>query len=124
MDTQFNTLIRSYHDNFLEYRLTNKPSNQDAYKKAEADIIALLTDMKTRNEKAQKDISDFYKNDVQGNLSKIKNETQETQKKLLTLNDQVISAEMRIEPQTPPVDNTLRNKFISIAAIIVVASLL
>jgi hypothetical protein len=52
MDNQFNTLARSYHDNYIEYATTGGQSYRNGYESAQKgleDIIASLTRQVTQN---------------------------------------------------------------------------
>jgi translation elongation factor EF-Ts len=52
MDNQFNTLARSYHDNYIEYATTRGDSYRNGYESAQKgleEIIASLTQQVTEN---------------------------------------------------------------------------
>ena len=52
MDNQFNTLARSYHDNYIEYATTGGDSYRNGYESAQKgleEIIGTLTKQVTEN---------------------------------------------------------------------------
>jgi len=52
MDNQFNTLMRSYHDNYLQYKLTGDQKYQTAYQAAEKGLDAIIL---AKNQAVQSD---------------------------------------------------------------------
>jgi hypothetical protein len=95
MDTQFNTLTRSYHDNFLQYKLTGNPSYKQAYESAQQGLDQIISSLEQQNTEQKKNISGFYNEDVEGRLRDLRSQTRDTQRKVVSENDQVIAAEMR-----------------------------
>lgn len=87
--------MRSYHDNFLQYRLTGNPSYQQAYQSAQQGLEQIVSSLEEQNASQRKEISDFYNEDVEGKLRNLQSETRDTQRKIVSENDQVITAEMR-----------------------------
>jgi CHASE3 domain sensor protein len=97
MDSQFNTLIRSYHDNFLQYRLTGNPSYKQAYEGAQQGLDNIVSSLEQQNTEQKKNISSFYSEDVEGRLRDLRSQTRDTERKVVSENDQVIAAEMRTQ---------------------------
>ena len=126
MDSQFNTLARSYHDNFLEYKLTGQPSYQEAYKSAQKDMDNIISIMSDENSKQKKDISDFYNQDLEGKMRDTRYEKQDTQRKIVSENDQLISAQMRSTGGTSEVVDqpVMTSRWIALGVMSVVAVLL
>jgi hypothetical protein len=52
MDNQFNTLMRSYHDNYLQYKLTGDQKYQRAYEAAEKGLDSIIL---AKNQAVQSD---------------------------------------------------------------------
>ena len=52
MDNQFNTLMRSYHDNYLQYKLTRDQKYQRAYQAAEKGLDSIIL---AKNQSVQSD---------------------------------------------------------------------
>jgi CHASE3 domain sensor protein len=107
MDNQFNTLTRSYYDNFLQYRLTGNPSYQQAYQSAQQGLDQIMASLEQQNAEQKQSISGFYKDDVEGRLRELQSQTRDTQRKIVSENDQVIAAEMRSQGIAAESSNTL-----------------
>jgi hypothetical protein len=72
MDSQFNTLVRSYHDNFLEHRVTGEDRYQTSYEGAREGIENILKTMNDDVQNKQKELADFYRSGVRDNLRDLK----------------------------------------------------
>jgi CHASE3 domain sensor protein len=107
MDNQFNTLTRSYYDNFLQYRLTGNASYQQAYQSAQQGLDQIISGLEQQNAEQKQNISGFYKQDVEGRLRDLQSQTRDTQRKVVSENDQVIAAEMRAQGLSTESSNTL-----------------
>lgn len=107
MDNQFNTLTRSYYDNFLQYRLTGNQSYQQAYQSAQQGLDQILAGLEQQNAEQKQNISGFYKDDVEGRLRELQSQTRDTQRKIVSENDQVIAAEMRSQGLSETSSTTL-----------------
>jgi hypothetical protein len=107
MDNQFNTLTRSYYDNFLQYRLTGNPSYKQAYESAQQGLDQIVSSLQEQNTEQKKNISSFYGEDVEGRLRDTRSQTRDTQRKLVSENDQVVAAQMRSQAvSSSPSSNT------------------
>ena len=107
MDSQFNTLIRSYHDNFLQYKLTGNQSYQQAYQAAQQGLDQIVSGLQQQNADQKKSISGFYSDDVEGRIRNLQSQKRDTQRKLVSENDQVMSAAMRSQGVAAESSNTL-----------------
>lgn len=118
MDSQFNTLVRSYHDNFLQYRLTGNSSYQQSYQSAQQGIETILSNLESENSKQRKEMSDFYNEDVEGRLRNLQSQTRDTRRKIVSENDEVIAAEMRQQGYSEP---SMTNRYIVLGVMSVIA---
>ena len=118
MDNQFNTLIRSYHDNYLEYKITGTSSYQKAYQTAQIDIEKILSDMQKKNSDEQKNISDFYNQNTNDQIRDVKAKKTEAQHKILSENDQLVSAEMRLTEPNELALGSINYKYIALAVML------
>jgi CHASE3 domain sensor protein len=107
MDSQFNTLIRSYHDNFLQYRLTGNQSYQQAYQAAQQGLDQIVSGLQQQTDDQKKSISGFYSDDVEGRIRSLQSQKRDTQRMLVSENDQVMSATMRSQGVVAESSNTL-----------------
>ena len=118
MDTQFNTLVRSYHDNFLQYRITGNPSYQSSYSAAEQGIQNILNSLQTQVESQKSEMSEFYKDDVEEKLRKLQSDSRDAQRKYVSQGDQIEAAKLR--SQTVPViasSDPLMSRYIALGVI-------
>jgi hypothetical protein len=90
MDSQFNTLIRSYHDNFLEHRVTGEDRHKTSYEGAREGIENILKNLNDDVQNKQIALSDFYRSGVRDNLRELK-------QSLAEQNDIQIAAQKRQE---------------------------
>jgi len=95
MDSQFNTLVRSYHDNFLEHRVTGEDRYKTSYEGAKEGIENILNSMNEAVQKKQIELSDFYRSGMRDNLRDLK-------LSLAEQNDIQIAAQKRQEGKTAP----------------------
>ena len=121
MDNQFNTLTRSYHDNFLRYKLTGNPSYKQAYESAQQGLDQIVQSLQQQNTEQKKSISSFYNEDVEGRLRDLRSQTKDTERKIVSENDQVIAAEMRSKAVSGESSNTIYYVLGGIAVLGVVA---
>lgn len=121
MDNQFNTLTRSYHDNFLQYKLTGNPSYKQAYESAQQGLDQIVQSLQQQNTEQKKSISSFYNEDVEGRLRDLRSQTKDTERKIVSENDQVIAAEMRSKAVSGGSSNTIYYVLGGIAVLGVVA---
>lgn len=95
MDSQFNTLIRSYHDNFLQYKLTGNSGYENSYKSAQQGIEAILSGLRSEVQGQDSEISSFYSDDVEGRLRELKSDTRTAQASLVSDKDSLETAQIR-----------------------------
>jgi len=99
MDSQFTTLTRSYHDNFLQYATTGGPAYQTAYEAAKEGLDNIISSMQTEVDSQNETISNFYKSDVEGKLRDLNSETMNAKRNVVSGHDELVSAKMREVPQ-------------------------
>jgi hypothetical protein len=103
MDSQFNTLVRSYHDNYLDYKTTGKASYQTAYQSAQTGIDNILKTLQGQIDSQKAEVSSFYKSGVEMKLKELQHENTLLQHGLGEEQDQIVAAQMRSTPiQTFP----------------------
>jgi hypothetical protein len=119
MDSQFNTLIRSYHDNYLEHKITGSPSYQQAYQLAKEGIDTILSSMENEKSQIDKTITNFQSENVEQRLRDIQSQKLETQRKDVAINDQLVSAEMRSKSvEAPAQQEPLTSRYIALGVMI------
>ena len=106
MDTQFNTLVRSYHDNYMQYKLTGNSSYENAYLSAKEGIENILSSMEGEVNEQTKKINEFYNTDMQNKLKNIRSQSVDAEKNFLLQSDQLEASKMRSEVSLPPAVTT------------------
>jgi hypothetical protein len=107
MNNQFNTLIQSYHDNFLQYKITGNASYQSAYQSAQQTIEGILNNLESQNSEQRKVISSFYDENHEEKLREIAADEKNAQRRVIEQHDKLKAAEMRNIELTPPSTNYL-----------------
>ncbi len=95
MDKQFTTLTSSYHDNYLQYKLTGNPSYQSSYTGAEQGIQTILSGLEDEVSAQERQINSFYQADVEEKLRDIQSNIRSTQRGILKETDEATAARMR-----------------------------
>ena len=123
MDGQFNTLVRSYHDNYIQYKLTGGQSYQNAYMSAQEGIQTILDSLQKQASDQQAQISDFYKSDVEGKIRDTQSDITKYQKKIVRTEDEIEAAKMRSETPlpSPPIQTPLMSQYIALSILGVLA---
>jgi hypothetical protein len=99
MDSQFTTLTRSYHDNFLQYATTGGAAYQTAYESAKEGLDNIIASMQSEVDSQSDTISDFYKSGTEGKLRDLKSKTTDAKRNIVSGRDDLIAAKMRLVPQ-------------------------
>ena len=102
MDSQFNTLLQSYNSNYVQHKITGKPSYQTAYESAKQGIDSIIGQLQENVNTEKSQISDFYKSGIEQKLIDQQQNNQITQSGILTENDAIIAAKIRSEQPIPP----------------------
>ncbi len=97
MDNQFNTLLRSYHDNFLQHKLTGNPSYQQSYTAAQEGLDKIIASLQSEVDSQSSQISEFYKSDVEEKMRETESQTRDTQRKIIKERDRIEAAKMRAQ---------------------------
>lgn len=123
MDSQFNTLLRSYHDNYLQYKVTGSQTYQNAYMSAQQGIQTILDSLQKQVSDQTSQISDFYKSDVEGKIRDTQSDITKYQKKIVRTEDEIEAAKMRSETSlpSPPIQTPLMGQYIALATLGVLA---
>ena len=103
MDKQFNTLVRSLHDNYVEYKVTNKPSYQSSYESAQQSIEGIIADLSDEVAKNKAVIADFYKSGVEGKLKEMQAQNKTLQRGIVNEHDLSETAKIQLPSSVSPV---------------------
>jgi len=122
MDSQFTTLTRSYHDNYLQYTLTGNESYQTAYEAAKTGLDNIISSLESEVADQESVISNFYKSDVEGKMRDLKSGIMDTKRLGVSIQDQHTAAKMREVPQTTAVIPTNYTPYYVTAGVLIVFS--
>jgi len=114
MDNQFNTLIQSYHDNFLQYKITGGTSYQNSYQSAQEGIEKIIQSMQSEVDSQKKQIGDIALSEEK--LRDLASEERNSQKRLIKERDQYIAAKMR-STQLIPETYSVNPKYITVGVL-------
>ena len=108
MDNQFNTLMRSYHDNFLQYKLTGAQKYQVAYEAAQKGLDSIIVSRNQAVESDAKNIQNSLGADSENKMKDIKSQSIHLGHELLEEHDQEVAAKLRnvSTPSAAPVSLT------------------
>lgn len=123
-DTQFNTLIRSLHDNYLQYKLTGGQAYQKSYTDAQEGIEKILSDLEKTVDSQKSQITDFYKTDVEGKLKDIQSQSRNLQRGLIEQKDELTAAEIRQSQSNTVPTQSLTSRYIAVGSLLGITLLL
>ena len=95
MDSQFNTLLQSYHDNYLQYKITGDPKYQTSYTAAIEGLESIMSTLKEDVREQKKQIADFYKSGTEEELNTLQSTKKALQQGIMSEHDLKTTAEMR-----------------------------
>jgi len=117
MDSQFNTLIRSFHDNFLQYKLTGTASYKKAYEGAQEGIENILNSLESSVQKDKSQIKDFYSSGSEDKLRDAHSKKTDLQNQLVEQNDRVSTTQLRTQASPVTPSQNLIPQYIALAAL-------
>jgi hypothetical protein len=106
MDSQFNTLIKSYSDNFIQHKVTGSDKFKKGYESSEKGIESILSKMEDMVNEQKQQISDFYKSGIQKRLSNLDQRNSFLERRVVSKDD-IIAAEMRNKTTSPSITFSL-----------------
>ena len=98
MDSQFNSLIRSYSDNYIQYKVTGNARYKTAYESSQQGIDSILNQMENSVQESKKQISSMHESDIENKLSELDQKNKFLQRGLQTQEDIVKASQLRGTP--------------------------
>jgi hypothetical protein len=123
MDSQFTTLTRSYHDNYLQYALTGNNSYQIAYEAAKTGLDNIISSLESEVADQESVISNFYKSDVEGKMRDLKSGIVDIKRTGVSIQDQHTAAQMRQVPQSVDLTSANYTPYYVTAGVLIVFSI-
>ena len=111
MDSQWNSLIQSYHSNFVQYKITGNPSYEKAYTAAQDGLTSVLNQLLGEVQDQKDSITNFYKTGAEQNVIEKQQLKRKLEGSLLMQKDEIEAAKIRSQPDsiplpTPPISTT------------------
>jgi len=122
MDNQFNTLSRSYHDNYLQYATTGKESYKTAYESAEKGLQSILDSLNKQVHDNTTAIKDTLGSNGKSMLAEKQSNLNNIGIGIHNQKDRVTAAKMREPP--PPVPFSHQSQYTLIGVLLVTIVLL
>lgn len=126
MESQFNTLLSSYRDNYIEYKLTGNKSNQTAYLSSKQGIDNILSSLEGEVNTNKQQISAGYSDESKANMSQLRDQMRTGKLDFSSSKDQLEAAKMRSEVinTTTTITPDLTNYYIAAGVLSGIAILL
>lgn len=118
MDNQFNTLVQSYRDNYIQYRITGDPKYQQSYSGAQEGIENILNSLRSSVDSGQAQISNFYKSGVEERLQKLDADNKALQGNMIKIDDELTAAKMRQPSDSLSWSSVPTSKYITAGALL------
>jgi hypothetical protein len=111
MDSQFNSLVNSYHTNYVQYKVTGNQSYKNSYISAQEGLDSILAGLQQQVDIEKDKISAFYKSGVEQKINKLQATNRKLQRGILTEKDDIVAAKIRGEqpapsPSPPPISTS------------------
>ena len=95
MDSQFNSLLRSYSDNYIQFKVTGNSRYQQGYVSAQQGLDSILNQLQTTVDGQKQQIGEFYKSGVEQKLVDLEQRNRFLQRGLVSEKDEIVAAQMR-----------------------------
>jgi hypothetical protein len=101
MDSQFNTLVSSYRDNYVQYKVTGNTKFQSAYESAQQGIQTILNSLESEVSNEKQEINNFYSKDIEGQLQKTNSKSRYLKTGIMDEHDLTKTAQIRQSQISP-----------------------
>ena len=101
MDSQFNSLIQSYSNNYVQYKVTGNTSYQTAYTSAQQGLDSIIGQLQNAVNSQKSQIAKFYKSGVEQKLTDLQHRNRFLQRGIVSEKDEITAAKMRSETPAP-----------------------
>ena len=100
MDNSFTTLVQSFRDNYLQYKITGADKYKTAYSQAQSAIESAIGSLDSQVKSQRSKLAEFQKEGVEEKLHELDAENKTLQRGILSEHDQLVAAQMRAHPVT------------------------
>lgn len=95
MDNSFNSLLRSYSDNYIQFKVTGNKRYADGYTSAQQGLDNIISQMDQQNSSNKQSLADFYKSGVEQRLTNASQQKAFLGRNLIEQKDEATAAMMR-----------------------------
>lgn len=122
MDNQFETLSRSYHDNYIQYATTGVKTYKTAYESAEEGLQSIINSLKSKVDTNSQNIKDVVSANAKTLFAEKRAALRSIGLGIHTEKDRVVEAQMRLPPPPPPV--SYQTQYIMIVGLLATIALM
>ena len=97
MDSQFTTLLKSYSDNYIQFKVTGKDSYKNGYTSAQQGLESIISQLQDNVGSQKQQIGDFYKSGVEQKILDLNQRNTFLQRGIVSEQDEIVAAQMRAE---------------------------
>ncbi len=120
MDNQFDTLSRSYHDNYLQYSTTGKESYKTAYEAAEKGLQSIIDSLSKQVHENTTAINDTLGSNASSDLAAKQDSLNNIGIGIHKQRDRVTAAQMRQPPPPVPFSHQTQYNLIGVLLVTIV----
>lgn len=121
-DNQFNTLVRSYRDNYIQHRVTGDMKFQKSYSGAEKGIQNIICGLQKKIGDQTKSINNLYSNKLDSSVKTLQGEQESLQHGIVKEHDLKKAAEERqssVASTMPTPSPSMTGYYITIGVLVV-----
>jgi hypothetical protein len=121
-DNQFNTLVRSYRDNYIQHRVTGDMKFQKSYSGAEKGIQNIICGLQKKVDDQTKSIDTLYSSKLDDSVKKLQGEQETLQYGIVKEHDLKKAAEERqseLSTTMPTPAPSMTGYYITIGALVI-----
>jgi hypothetical protein len=120
MDNQFDTLSRSYHDNYLQYSTTGKESYKTSYEAAEKGLQSIIDSLSKQVHENTTAINDTLGSNASSDLAAKQDSLNNIGIGIHKQRDRVTAAQMRQPPPPVPFSHQTQYNLIGVLLVTIV----
>ena len=95
MDSQFNKLVSSYSDNYIQYKITGGENYKSAYDSAKQGLDTIISKTEEEVKSGNDKISSFYKSGIEQKMAELDSANKQLQRGITVQRDDLEAAKLR-----------------------------
>jgi hypothetical protein len=117
----FNSLLRSYSDNYIQFKVTGNSRYRDAYTSAQQGLDKIISDLQDSVNGQKQQIAAFYKSGVEQKLSNLQQQNKFLQRGILSEQDEITASKMRSDASAPSLPSVPTWQYIAIGSLLLMS---